>query len=131
MALTKLIEPHLASREMLYTAVNAAETTPWIPMTLQNGWSTVSPFRCVYRKVLGFLFIEAVATGGAVEGAIFATLPVGYRVASPVIVPCAGPTQTITTSSTRAIIYSDGNITLFGVSGVGTSAILHAVVSLQ
>ncbi|MFA9209854.1 MAG: hypothetical protein ACEQSN_17090 [Yersinia sp. (in: enterobacteria)] len=56
--------------------------TPWIALTLQNGWTTTPPIgRAVYRKVNGMLQIDIInASGGATAGMVtMFALPAGYR----------------------------------------------------
>lgn len=107
-------------------------STPWLPLALQNGWTTVSPYRSVFRKVLGLLFIEATISGGTVtDGTIIATLPVGYRVATNVIVPAIGTSQPVGIVPARLAIAQDGTCKVYGTSGVGSSLTFHLVISLQ
>jgi hypothetical protein len=54
--------------------------TPWIPMTLLNGWTNYgAPFSTLsYRRISGVVYIKGfVATGAA--GTAVATLPAGFR----------------------------------------------------
>lgn len=54
--------------------------TAWTAISLLNGWSVSAGHRCVYRKVLGMVFVEgSIKPGTATAGTQIFALPTGYR----------------------------------------------------
>lgn len=54
--------------------------TAWTAISLLNGWSVSAGHRCVYRKVLGMVFVEgSIKPGTATAGTPIFVLPTGYR----------------------------------------------------
>lgn len=83
--------------------------TPWVNMTLINGWTVLSASnRCRYRKVLGLIFIEFAAAAGT-DTAI-TTLPTGFRPAVNIIAPAVGTPQSTTGISPRMTILPAGGV---------------------
>lgn len=83
--------------------------TPWVNMTLINGWTVLSASnRCRYRKVLGLIFIEFAASAGT-DTAI-TTLPTGFRPAVNIIAPAVGSPQSTTGISPRMTILPAGGV---------------------
>ncbi|MGE4953434.1 hypothetical protein AB8894_03590, partial [Yersinia enterocolitica] len=56
------------------------ENTPWIPLTLMNGWTSAGGGGGKYRKVMGHVEIMLILNAGTTTSpTIIANLPVGYR----------------------------------------------------
>ncbi|WP_172668600.1 prophage tail fiber N-terminal domain-containing protein, partial [Yersinia intermedia] len=97
-----LLTSRIVSLESDAFTENKVATTPWTPLTLQNGWSALNPYRNGYRKILGLLFIEAsILAGTLVDGTTITTFPVGFRVAAPIICTITGVSQPVGSVSTR------------------------------
>jgi len=100
----------------LYTEYTVG-TTPWIPATLQNGWSVVAGYRAVYRIVLGHIECQFYISGGTTaNGTLLWTMPVGYRPAAPVVVPV----RSIPVSgqaSPSIFLAADGSVTTSNIAG--------------
>ncbi|CNH80951.1 putative phage tail protein [Yersinia pekkanenii] len=100
---------------------NTAADTPWINATLQNGWTVTANRRCVYRKILGMIYIEVGIESGTVGAGNVSTpaftLPVGYRPQTQVIVPISGnlPAITVGTVLPRAYVALDGSVSILNV----------------
>ena len=89
---------------------NDNTNTPWLTMTLQNGWTTTSGSRCVYRKVFGKLQVWFSAQQGSTTGNVLLfTFPVGYRLpfAASNIVASTAATAGV---ATRVVIFADGRL---------------------
>ncbi|CNK19221.1 putative phage tail protein [Yersinia intermedia] len=127
-----LLTSRIVSLESDAFTENKVATTPWTPLTLQNGWSILNPYRNGYRKILGLLFIEAsILAGTLADGTTIATFPVGFRVAAPIICTITGVSQPVGSVSTRLAITPDGNCKVYGTSGVGSALSINIAVSLQ
>jgi Prophage tail fibre N-terminal len=127
-----LLTSRIVSLESDAFTENKVATTPWTPLTLQNGWSALNPYRNGYRKILGLLFIEAsILAGTLVDGTTITTFPVGFRVAAPIICTITGISQPVGSVSTRLAITPDGNCKVYGTSGVGSALSINIAVSLQ
>lgn len=127
-----LLTSRIVSLESDAFTENKVATTPWTPLTLQNGWSALNPYRNGYRKILGLLFIEAsILAGTLVDGTTITTFPVGFRVAAPIICTITGVSQPVGSVSTRLAITPDGNCKVYGTSGVGSALSINIAVSLQ
>ncbi|CNE45654.1 hypothetical protein [Yersinia intermedia] len=127
-----LLTSRIVSLESDAFTENKVATTPWTPLTLQNGWSALNPYRNGYRKILGLLFIEAsIVAGTLADGTTIATFPVGFRVADPIICTITGVSQPVGSVSTRLAITPDGNCKVYGTSGVGSALSINIAVSLQ
>lgn len=127
-----LLTSRIVSLESDVFTENKVATTPWTPLTLQNGWSILNPYRNGYRKILGLLFIEAsILAGTLADGTTIATFPVGFRVAAPIICTITGVSQPVGSVSTRLAITPDGNCKVYGTSGVGSALSINIAVSLQ
>ncbi|WP_261369267.1 hypothetical protein [Yersinia mollaretii] len=106
-----------------FTASEIA-ATPWVNLTLSNGWTTYPDLKCAYRKVLGLVFVEVNARNGTFsDGTILATLPVGYRPAKAVIAPVLGQSLANTVPA-RVSVNVDGAIVLIGFSSAATAGLL-------
>lgn len=106
-----------------FTASEIA-ATPWVNLTLSNGWTTYPDLKCAYRKVLGLVFVEVNARNGTFsDGTILATLPVGYRPAKAVIAPVLGQSLANTVPA-RVSVNVDGAIVLVGFSSAATAGLL-------
>ena len=59
--------------------INANTPTPWVNITLQNGWTTGGAFQTAqYRKIGDNVVVRGVIRGGTM-GVIAFNLPAGYR----------------------------------------------------
>jgi len=92
--------------------------------TLQNSWVVVSGARAAYRKVADMVQIEVqIQSGTATDGAVFATLPAGFRPLFPIVIPCVSPPNTplsTTVPGPRIQINTNGTMACFNCSsGVG------------
>lgn len=91
-----------------FTASQVANT-PWVNMTLINGWTVLGENnKCRYRKVLGMVFMEFAASGGAAS--LITSLPVGYRPLVSVIAPAVGTLASISNISPRLTIDAGGGL---------------------
>ncbi|WP_272843780.1 hypothetical protein [Pantoea ananatis] len=89
--------------------------TPWIPLSLFNGWSVNG--RAVYRKILGMTFIDLHITGGTYsDGTVIATMAAEYAPPSAIhAVPFAvGASGGI---PPRLIINTDGTVRVYNTGG--------------
>lgn len=101
-----------------FDAFSNISETPWINLTLQNGWILPVGFaaRAVYRKVLGLIFIEMYISGGAAASIAF-TLPAGYRpTKATCVTTIAGTPANPATSVPRLTIGTNGNGTIYDVA---------------
>ncbi|WP_145531902.1 hypothetical protein [Yersinia kristensenii] len=105
---------NLKKGEFILTS-GTAQATPWINLTLQNGWVVNTGSRAVFRKVLGLVFVEASITGGTTTNqTIIFTLPPGYRPPNVLSVPnvAVGATGFTTTVSVRV----NGEVVIGGLT---------------
>ncbi|HGK4866200.1 TPA: phage tail fiber protein [Yersinia enterocolitica] len=114
---------HMASQiVLLQTKVETLETsivtTPWISLVLSNGWTALSGYRAVYRKVNGMVYIEmTLGSGGStVEGTTVFTLPSGYRPSSPLTIPISGRLAGIEGGQPRVIVTPNGEGKVYGTA---------------
>ncbi|HDY4928279.1 TPA: hypothetical protein RPG34_000015 [Yersinia enterocolitica] len=100
------------------------ENTPWINLTLQNGWISYPEYRYAYRKVLGMIFIEAtIRDGTSADGTIIATLPLGYRPLKNMVMPATGA-HASPNITPRVVVAPSGAITTAGFAANNTITIL-------
>lgn len=117
----------LASRTTTLEAeaftANKIANTPWIQLTLQNGWLPLQGYHnAIYRKINGVVYMEGIITGGAfADGIVIANLPDGYRpTADQVSVqPIAGSTSGGITQQSRIALWPGGDVRLYGLTNNG------------
>ncbi|SUB30738.1 Prophage tail fibre N-terminal [Yersinia pseudotuberculosis] len=117
----------LASRTTTLEAdaftANKIANTPWIPLTLQNGWLPLQGYHnAIYRKINGVVYVEGVITAGAWgESVVIANLPAGYRPSADQVsvMPISGSTQGGITAQSRIALWTDGALRIYGVTGNG------------
>ncbi|KGA61075.1 phage Tail Collar domain protein [Yersinia pseudotuberculosis] len=117
----------LASRTTTLEAdaftANKIANTPWIPLTLQNGWLPLQGYHnAIYRKINGVVYVEGVITAGAWgESVVIANLPAGYRPSDDQVsvMPISGSTQGGITAQSRIALWTDGALRIYGVTGNG------------
>ncbi|WP_016587178.1 hypothetical protein, partial [Yersinia pestis] len=105
-----------------FTASRIANT-PWIPLTLQNGWLPLQGYHnAIYRKINGVVYMEGVITGGThADGTVIAILPDGYRPAldQVSVQPISGSTLGGITAQSRIALWTDGALRIYGITGNG------------
>ncbi|WP_145586676.1 hypothetical protein [Yersinia kristensenii] len=113
----------LVTKQQFDTLSNDAFTaskivaTPWINLTLQNGWKvTGGGYRAVYRKVLGLVFVEATMDSGSLGSGnlVIFTLPAGYRPTNTMVVPSAA--AGVSTFPANVIVRTNGEVQITGVT---------------
>ncbi|EPI9234528.1 hypothetical protein ACTD34_002888, partial [Yersinia enterocolitica] len=104
--------------------------TPWINLTLQNGWVTANGYRSVCRKINGMVYIDIHITSGTFTNwTTVTTLPAGYR---PLTTMVLSSLATFSLPNLPKIyIQPTGEVQLLDVAG--SSNILHLtyIITLQ
>ncbi len=117
----------LASRTTTLEAdaftANKIANTPWIPLTLQNGWLPLQGYHnAIYRKINGVVYVEGVITAGAWgDTSVIANLPAGYRPSEDQVsvAPISGSTLGGITAQSRIALWPDGALRIYGITGNG------------
>lgn len=92
------------------------ENTPWINASLLNGWTVFSGRRCVYRKVLGRVYLHiSMAAGDLTDGIVVFNLPAGYRPLFEYPFPVVKTGGATTPGA--LVINPDGNCAIYGMTG--------------
>lgn len=105
-----------------FTASRIANT-PWIPLTLLNGWLPLQGYHnAIYRKINGVVYVEGVITAGAWgDTSVIANLPAGYRPSEDQvsIAPISGSALGGITAQSRIALWTDGALRIYGITGNG------------